>query len=153
DVRVSQGSEIAKFPCYGHDENGGVTRGELAAFSPYGQWLATAYKDKVALRSPKDGIEQFVWDTQLPDGQRIMAIRFDSNGNTLLAFPENARDTRDATSKFLQYDLDKRQAQPYEGAHGVVDGRASDDNKFVITWDASPNVVFWDQSQHREFTV
>jgi len=152
-VTILPGTELAKLPCYGHDENGGVTRGEFAAFSPYGQHLATAFKDKVSFHSPKDGTEQFAWDAQLPDGQRIMAVRFDANGNSLFAFVESAGDTHEATMKFLQYDLDKLQAQQYVGTHGVVDGRATADNRLVITWDGSPNVVFWDQSQHREFAV
>src|SRR5205085_2243327 len=109
NVIVLPGQEIAKFPCYGRDEKGGVTRGEFAAFSPYGHWLATTYNDKVSFRSPKDGHEQFAWNAGLANGQRIMAIRFDPDGNTLLAFLENVESTQSANRKFLQYDLDRQE--------------------------------------------
>src|SRR5262249_55086591 len=124
NVEVFGGQQIAEFPGYRRNEDGEVTRGEFAAFSPYGHWLATAFQNKIAFRSPKDGTEQFSWSTSLPESTKVMAIRFDPNGNTLLAFAEHADRSAEQSVKFLQFDLDRRKEQAFVGTHGVVDGRA-----------------------------
>jgi WD40 repeat protein len=142
--------EINNFPCYRRDNSGKVTRGNFVAFSPYGRWLATVYEHKVSLRSPKDGNEVVSWEPDSPMLQRIMALRFDPLGNTLLAFLENAKLTTSSKTKFWKYDIDHRDAWPFEGKHGVVDGRATADGKYVITWDGSPEIVFWDIKEHTE---
>jgi Leucine-rich repeat (LRR) protein len=144
------GQEIARFPCYGRDESGDAKRGELAAFSPNGQWLVTAYQRTVTFRSPANGAEEFVWNIDLTPSEQILVIRFDRSGNNLFAFLDDAADTYASSLKFLQFDISKRQESRYAGIHGVVDGRATADGKSVITWDGSPKVTFWDQAQRKE---
>ena len=53
--------EIAKFPCYSHDNAGKIIRGNFAAFSPYGRWLATAFQQEIAFRDPRIGAQIFAW--------------------------------------------------------------------------------------------
>jgi len=144
------GKEIASFPCYSPDDKGNVTRGEFVAFSPYGHWLVTAFNHRVHFRSPEDGAEEFNWEPNVPDSQRIMALRFESDGSTLLAFLENADETKTSQLKFLQYDLDQHEERRFEGMHGVVDGRTTTVGDYIVTWDGSPEVVFWEVAQHKE---
>ncbi len=133
--------------------NGNATRGEFIAFSPFGHWLATVFGKRVSFRRPSSGTEMFAWEPNLPEGQRIAAIRFDPNGNSLFAFPENAKDTRTPEIKFFQYDIDGREDRAFKGTHGAVDGRATNDGKYVITWDGSGDIVFWDRETAREAAV
>ena len=147
------GTELAQFPGYARDAKGDVSRGEFAAFSPYGHWLATTHEHTVSLRSPRDGSEQFSWEPDSPYGQRIMALRFDPNGNTLFAFLEHAKPTKHPTTKFWQYDIDRHEAWQFDGTHGVVDGCATPDGKYVVTWDGSPEIVFWDLAEHTEIAA
>ena len=147
------GLEIAKFPAYVPDKNGNTIRGDFAAISPYGRWLATVYEHKVSFRTPKDGAEQFSWEPDSAFGQRIMALRFDPNGNNVFAFLENAKPTKNPSIKFWRYTIGSRDGWPFEGTHGVVDGRATIDEKFVITWDGSPEIAFWDVAQHKEIAA
>ena len=147
------GEVVAKFPFYAKENDGTVTRGEFAAFSPYEVWLVTAYQQRVSFRNPHDGMEMFGWPLKLPEGQRIMAIRFSPHGNTLFAFLENANATEQPSLKFMQYAIDAREDRPFIGTHGVVDGRATVNGKYVITWDGSSEIVFWDQENATEAKV
>jgi hypothetical protein len=142
--------ELASFPCYKCENDGPPVRGDFVAFSPYGLWLATAYDQRVSFRMPKDGVELLAWRPNVPDQHRIMAIRFDADGNTLLAFTEDAGPTEKPTVKFFQYDIDCRQEYQFKGTHGVADGRATVDGKYIVTWDGSPEVVFWDLETRKE---
>jgi WD40 repeat protein len=146
------GKEIAKFPGYTRDSRGDV-RGEFVAFSPDGRWLVTAVDGKVSFRNPDDGSELFTWSVHTDDSRRVMAIRFDDEGNHLFAFLENSRPTEKSVVKFLEYNIDDRMAKNFEGVHGVVDGRATVDGKYVITWDGSSDVVFWDAAKRKEIDV
>ncbi len=143
-IEIQPGQEVARFKSYGHDADGSVTRGEFAAFSPFGRWLATVYENRISFRSPNDGTEQFAWEAPIPKSQRIMAIRFDPHGNTLLVFLENATASEAPGLRFFQYDIDAHRAREFRSAHGVVDGRATADGGFAVTWDGSPQIVFWD---------
>ena len=144
------GDQVADFIGYPSGDKGEKVRGEFAAFSPYGMFLATAHEHTVTFRSPKDGSELFTWQPDSPYGQRIKALRFDPNGNTLLAFLENAKPTKNPIAKFWQYDVESHQAWPFEGTHEVVVGRMTEDGKTVITWDGSPEIVFWDTTTGTE---
>jgi WD40 repeat protein len=145
NIRVRLGEEIARFPLSQHDSEDRPARGEFAAFSPHGKWLATACNHSVAFRSPQSGREEFSWD--LPAD--VMALRFDPNGNFLFAFV-GAAASDEPSAKFYQFDLDARQATEFRGVHGVVDGHALVDEKTIVTWDGSGEIVFWDLATRAE---
>src|SRR5205085_490057 len=140
-------------PGYSRQKDG-VMRGEFVAFSPYGLWLATAYGQRVSFRLPSDGTELFTWKSKsIPASKRITTIRFDAKGNTMLTFFEDTLATRIAALKFLQFDIDSREERTFIGNHGVVDGRVTADNKYVVTWDNSPEIVFWDLINRKEIAA
>jgi hypothetical protein len=144
------GRQVAQFPGYTRDTNGNPTRGEFAAFSPFGHWLATVFGKRVSFRRPSDGTEVFAWEPNLPPGLRIMSIRFDPNGNSLFAFIEDARETGTPQPKFLRYDIDGHRESQFIGSSAVIDGRMVGDGRYVITWDGSQNVVFWETESGKE---
>ena len=150
DVWPSRVRQIASYTTYPKDASGQPFLGEFAAFSPYSQRLATVYEHTVIFRSPKSGDVLFTWAVNGAPSPRVAAIRFDPSGNNLYAFLEDSKSTSDASVKFFQYDDNSGQSWPYQGKHGVVDGRATSDGNYVITWDGSPEIVFWDANKRTE---
>ena len=99
---------------------------------------------------PKNGTELLGWKPKSMDGRRIMSIRFDSRGGTLFAFFEKVRLTAVAATKFWSYGLDTKEERRFEGTHSVVDGRMTNDRKYVVTWDGSGDIAFWDIETSKE---
>jgi WD40 repeat protein len=149
NVRVQLGEEVAQFPVSHRNSDGQPAHGEFAAFSPHGKWLATACDRTVTFRSPQSGREELSWD--LPAD--VMALRFDPNGNYLFAFVSATTVSDELAAKFYQYDLDERRAAEFRGVHGVVDGRALVDEKTIVTWDGSGELVFWDLPTRAEIAA
>jgi len=133
---------LARFPCESPDENGKPVRGEFAAFSPHGRWLATAYKDWVTLRSP-GGHASFLWQPKLDNWQHIVAIRFDRNGNNLLAFLQDSRDDGGKRLRFLHYNVDTQKEDRVEGSRAATWGFALPDDETVVSFDGSAEIVVW----------
>jgi hypothetical protein len=96
---INYGKDIARFDLYNTDKDGSHLHGVFVAFSPLGRWLATTDTRTVSLRSADDGSERQFWPLPLEDAKRIMAIRFDSLGNTLLAFLKDVKATGAAVEK------------------------------------------------------
>lgn len=150
------GLEIANFPGYKCEQNQKPIRGDFAAFSPHGRWLATSFQQKVSMRSPENGGEQYAIEPlvpELPEDRRIMALRFDPNGNKLLVFFDAMKATQANAFKFLALNVDSHTLEKFYGTHAVVDGRATRDNKYVITWDGSSEIVFWDMENQTEIAA
>jgi WD40 repeat protein len=152
----ANGKEISKFPGYGYGGNGNVRRGEFAAFSADGKWLATAFEDTVSFRRPADGETQIQWH---PGNHTLWpeVIRFAPDGRSLFAFSRTTGWNGKAL-RFAQYRLgppaviegEKR----FESTRVAGDGVITPDSKYVITWySGSPEVSIWNVGTRDEIAI
>lgn len=107
--------KLATIQGYARNADGSAVRGEFAAFSPFGRWLATVYDDWITFRLAHSGRTTFVWQPRLEQLQHVMAIRFDTNGNNLLAFVQDSKDGGRKTTRFLRFNVDSQHEDRIEG--------------------------------------
>src|SRR5262249_27240045 len=90
---------------------------------------------------------------ELNSSQRIMAVRFNKHGTKLLVFFESTQATQEPKFKFFVYDIDSHTQADFIGSHAVVDGQATLYDEYIVTWDGSGDLVFWDMETHKEIAV
>jgi WD40 repeat protein len=141
---------LAKFPGDPPDDKGNPVRGEFVAFSPYGRWLATLHKGELSLRLARTGARQTYWQPELGDSREMKAIRFDSRGNSVLAFIANKKDDGSKGLRFLRLDIQTLAENRFEGTCAATWGFALPGDKSIVTYNGSPEITVWDVDKRAE---
>jgi WD40 repeat protein len=125
-------------------------RGEFIAFSTLGSWLATVCQNEISFRRPRDGVARIVWRPMLEESQHVMAIRFDTDGNNLLAFVQDLKDDGGERTRLLRFNVDTQKEDHIEGTRAATWGFSLPDDETVVTFNGSPEVAVWDLKKGEE---
>jgi hypothetical protein len=146
-------TKMATIQGYARSADGSVTRGEFAAFSPFGRWLATVYDDSITFRLAHTGRVTSAWQPKMEDSQHVMAIRFDTNGNNLLGFVQDSKDDGGKRIRLLRFNIDTQKEDRIEGTRAATWGFALPDDETVVTFNGSPALSVWNLTKCEEATV
>lgn len=144
---------LARFRCDSPDDKGNPVRGEFVAFSPFSRWLATVHKNEVSLRTAGEGVKVALWQPELDDSQGIKAIRFDNNGNNVLAFIEDKKEDGAKHVRFLQLNVQTHAENRFEGTRGATWGFSLPEDKTIVTYNGSPEITVWDVEKREESRI